>query len=119
MQEETNNAEEEEMLNRQFCVDLRRLQERCKCTEAMCADIVQTLGKYLKITPKQHKKADNKLCKDAGVERIRVHGCIGCNKFVYLPDDKRTSCPHIKKDGTVCGAARFDNGKPREVTTCF
>ena len=28
MQEETNNAEEEEMLNRQFCVDLRRLQER-------------------------------------------------------------------------------------------
>ena len=51
----------------------------------------------------------------AGVSFLRLNGCPKCNNYVYLPDDKRAHCPQVK-DGTPCGAARFDeDGKPLEV----
>ena len=45
-----------------------------------------------------------------------LNGCQGCNKFVYLPTDKRRSCPYVKADGQVCGHSRFhEDGQPKEV----
>ena len=70
----------------------------------MCADIVRTLGKYLDITPKNFKNYDAKMQEAAGVTFLRLNGCVDCNKFVYLPDDPRTQCLHVKEDGTVCGS---------------
>ena len=53
----------------------------------------------------------------AGVQFLILNGCIKCNKFVYLPDDKRSFCPHVIDDsGTVCGGPRFNaDGKANEV----
>ena len=52
----------------------------------------------------------------AGVRYFILHGCVKCNKFVYVPSDKRATCPYAKPNGEVCGAARYDeDGKPREV----
>ena len=52
----------------------------------------------------------------AGVGFLALNGCNACNKFVYLPDDKRTICPYVKANGEVCGEPRYDsNGQPKEV----
>ena len=52
----------------------------------------------------------------AGVSFLILHGCVECNKFVYVESDERKNCPYVKADGVVCGEPRYDsNGKPREV----
>ena len=52
----------------------------------------------------------------AGVTFLALNGCTGCNKFVYLPSDKRKSCPYIKANGEVCAEPRFGtDGQPKEV----
>jgi len=100
----------------QFCSDLRRLQQRRKCTDSVCADIVLTLGKYLKVDLKNFRKNDKKMQEAAGVKFLRLNGCIGCHNFVYLPDDARTHCPQVLESGTVCGKPRFNAaGKAHEV----
>lgn len=114
---ESNNAEEEEeRQTAQFCADLRRLQQRSKCTEAICADIVATFGKYLNISPQNFRAQDKKMQQAAGVKFLRLNGCVGCHKFVYLPSDPRRQCPYINKNGSVCGCDRLNvDNKPREV----
>jgi hypothetical protein len=112
---ETNDQTEEEALHQRFFTDLRCLQSRSKCTEAMCVDIVDTFAKYMNVKPadfrSQARKADRKMQEKAGVKCVELHGCVGCDKFVFTPDDGLTHCPR-------CGDARFDNNnKPREV--CF
>ena len=52
----------------------------------------------------------------AGVSFLILHGCVECNKFVYVETDKRKNCPYVKANGDVCGAPRYDsNGVPKEV----
>ena len=114
---ETNDQSEEESLHSQFFADLRCLQSRSKCTEAMCADIVSTFAKYMNVKSvdfrTRARKADKKMQAEAGVQFIEIHGCVGCNNFVFTPDDKSTHCPR-------CGDARYDNdNKPREVQALF
>ena len=47
---------------------------------------------------------------------VVLNGCPECNKFVYLPEDKRKNCPYVKANGEVCGKSRYDKfGKPVEV----
>ena len=122
---ETNNEEEEQALAEAFFSDLRLLQNRCKCTEAMCADITATFGKYMGLKDTRCfksavKKCDKVLQENAGIECLSIHGCVGCDKFVYEPGDRRTQCPFVKKDGTICGHPRFDVDKnPHEVVYCF
>jgi len=123
---ETNTAEEDDLLTAAFFSDLRQLQNRCKCTEAMCADITKMFGKHMGIKQKcgyrsAAKKHDKILQEAAGVECLSIHGCIGCNKFVYTPGDDRTHCPFRKSDNTICGHPRFDdNNKPHEVRgSCY
>ena len=92
-----------------FCVDLRRLQQRCGCSDATCKEILKTFGGYLRMdTPKSLKKCDKKLHAAAGAQVLRLNGCPSCNKTVFLPDDPAVSCPYVKADGTVCGHARSD-----------
>ena len=107
---QSNDADEEERLCSQFCEDLRRLQQRSQCTDAVIGDVVLTLGKYLNLPdPPNFKSYDKKLQKDAGATFLKLNGCVDCNKFVFLPDDARRHCP-------LCGGARYDeNGHAREV----
>ena len=104
-----------------ICADLRRLQQRCGCTDATCADILKTFQKYLGFTaPKNFKQYDKKMRKEAGAELLRLNGCPHCKSHVYLPKDKAHSCPHINRDGTVCGHPRYDDsGKALERVFYF
>ena len=102
-----------------FCCDLRRLQQRSKCSDQTCNDILKTFAKYLRIdVPCNLRKFDKTFKKEAGAEVLRLNGCVGCHKQVYLPRDRTEFCPRVKADGTVCGHPRYkDNGKPHEVRT--
>ena len=41
-----------------------------------------------------------------------LHGCVGCDNYVYGPDSVENECPK-------CGDARYSNGKPKEVALIF
>lgn len=118
---ETNNEKDEKALAEAFFSDLRRLQSRCKCTEEMCADITATFGKYIGLKESgcfkaAAKRRDKVMQEKAGVQCLIIHGCVGCDEFVYVPGDRRTHCSNVKSDGTICGHPRLDvNGKPFEV----
>lgn len=105
----------------QICVDLRRLQQRCRTTDKTCAEILKTFGKYLGIAAPNNfkcgiKKCDEKIQEAAGAKALRLDGCINCNRTVFLPEDPRKEC-------TLCGQSRYNfKGKPNEVCVhclCF
>ena len=94
----------------QFCVDIRRLQQRTGCTDATCDDIIRTFSNYLgaKI-PSNFKAADQKIQLKAGAICLRLHGCVGCNKHVFFLKDLEEECP-------LCGHQRYNvKRKPNEV----
>ena len=64
--------------------------------------------------PTTFNACDKDLKKAAGVDVFTLHGCIGCHKHVYGPDDVRQHCPR-------CGYERCDanTGKPHEVCRLF
>lgn len=102
--------------SKEFCEDVRRLQQRAKCSDATCEDIVVTFSKYLSFAAPDFRSQDKELKKAAGVSFLRLNGCPKCHKFIYLPEDRRTHCAQVNKDGTVCGHPRYDDsGKPFEV----
>ena len=104
-----------------FCADLRRLQQRCGCSNTTCEDILTTFRKYLGIEgPKNWKSYDKKMREMAGAEMLRLNGCPKCRKHVYLPKSKATTCPYVQPNGAVCGAPRYDKkGDPKEVSFSF
>lgn len=121
---QTNNVKEEFELNglcaESFCKDVRSFQQRSKCSDATCADIVRTIGKYLNFQVPDVHEYDKKLQEEAGTSFLRLNGCPSCHKHVYMPTDRATHCPTIKSDGTVCGHPRYDDaGKPFEVFVFF
>ena len=45
--------------------------------------------------------------------KLRLHGCVGCDKHVFGPSDVESECPQ-------CGHPRFDEqGNPHEVFPLF
>ena len=94
---EADNDEEE---RRRFCADLRRLQQRNKCSNATCEDICSTFAKYISVDLNDFKMFDKEMRQEAGVSFLRLNGCP-CDKHIYLPNDRRTTCPS-------CGKSRFD-----------
>ena len=52
--------------------------------------------------PKNVKVADKKMQAMAGMSRVYLHGCVGCNKKVWGPEDSGVVCEH-------CGDDRFDS----------
>ena len=51
-------------------------------------------------------------CTQAGKKIVCLHGCIGCNNYVWQESDGGVVCPE-------CGADRFVNGKPKEKLLWF
>ena len=63
---------------------------------------------YACITNCQHSKHTQ-----AGEKRVDLHGCVGCDKKVWGPDDNEIVC-------NFCGGNRYDsNGKPKECIIHF
>ena len=94
----------------ELCVDLRRLQQRCRCSDATCADILSTFSKYLHLNQDLNfRDADQRLHELSGATVLRLNGCPQCQRHVYLPTDKEKNCP-------ICGHDRYGaDGKPLEV----
>ena len=72
----------------QFCIDIRRLQQRSKCSDATCDEIVKTFAKHFGIPTNNFRNADSKIQKAAGTSCLRLNGCVGCHEHVYHPDDR-------------------------------
>ena len=96
---------------REFMRDVRKLQQRTKCTNKTCVDFIRLFSKHVgdDKVPKGFDSCDKELKQAAGVDCIELNGCTGCNQHVYSHEDKRTHCP-------LCGFARCDeHGKAKEV----
>ena len=99
----------------EFCVSIRRLQKRTGCSDAACHDMVKTFRKYLRMDVPSFnlKGTDKKMREAAGTEVLRLNGCIGCHKVVFLPDGKAKVCPR-------CAHSRYDSkGHPWEEVFYF
>ena len=97
-----------------FCISIRRLQQRHGCTDMCCKDMVDTFRKYLRMdVPVNFASTDKKMQKAAGTTVMRLNGCVGCHRHVFTPDDKAKSCPH-------CNTPRYNSkGKPFEEVFYF
>ena len=61
----------------------------------------------------QGKKDDRMLLEKANAVLLQLHGCVGCDDFVFLPSDVRIRCPR-------CRHPRFNHEKkPNEVCWYF
>ena len=83
---------------------------RAGCTDATCDDIIRTFSNYLgaKI-PCNFRAADQKIQLKAGAICLRLNGCVGCNKHVFMLNDLEEECP-------LCGHQRYNvKRKPNEV----
>ena len=57
----------------------------------------------------QTKNEDHVLLAKANAVLLQIHGCVGCDNFVFLPSDLQIRCPK-------CGHPRFNSDKkPNEV----
>ena len=99
----------------EFCVSIRRLQKRTGCSDVACNDMISTFRKYLRMdVPTDFTSTDRRMREASGASFLRLHGCVHCNKHVFLPDDKSKNCP------LLCGFSRFDSkGLPREQVFYF
>lgn len=110
------------MADDEFLHEVRLLQRRTRCSNFVCEEFVKTYKKFspdpvkTRTVKTRIREFDNRAKNAAGCNYIILHGCPECNRHVYLPTDKATSCPFVKQDGNVCAHPRFDeHGKAFEV----
>ena len=100
--------------NLNLCLSLRQLQHRRGCTNVLLEDMFEVMRPYLRcLSSVNFKSADKKMQEEAGVECIKLNGCVGCNAFIFLPNDRRHICPK-------CGVGRyFESGDAKEEVYYF
>ena len=88
------------------------MQRKTKCTNKTCLEFINLFSKHVDNYEcnKTFAACDKELKEAAGVEFIQIDGCVGFNRFVFSPKDKRTECP-------CCGHARYSSdGKALEAS---
>ena len=103
-----------------FLFELRKLQKRSKCSNAMCDDVVEIMNKYFDDN-KKLKAFDKSAQREAGVTYMVLDGCPKCEVHVYKETDSSLVCPHVNADGSICGYPRFDDAdmnKPFQASAC-
>ena len=96
----------------QMWSDLRVVQRRTFCSTKTLEAVAGAVCPALNIRTLQ-RQTDRKLNERAGAVCLQLHGCVWCNKFVFLPDNKACVCPK-------CGGARYnEDSVPYEVCTYF
>ena len=94
--------------------ELRQVQRKTGCTNQTLKETFQSVKKFTGIDEKVSaveaaNAGDKHLLKTSGAWRIRLDGCVGCNRHVFLPSDKKTFCPE-------CRHPRYNASKePNEV----
>lgn len=95
---------------------LRQAQRKAGCTTTTLRTVAQSLAPFLEDEASSSDEplsldrvADAELLEAAEAYKLYLHGCVGCNDFVYGPRCHRHCCPK-------CGHSRYDGvGKPNEV----
>ena len=91
---------------------LRSAQRTTGCTNKTLATI-ETILRPIMLKSGQGKKDDRMLLEKANAVLLQLHGCVGCDDFVFLPSDVRIRCPR-------CRHPRFNyEKKPNEVCWYF
>jgi len=92
---------------------LREAQRQCGCTKRTLQAVFEAVKPFLKKTAATSSNGDEDLHERGNAVVIQLHGCVNCNKFVFLPTNLRLYCPK-------CGHPRFNmKKKPNEVTSCL
>ena len=94
--------------------ELRIVQRQSGCSTRTLNLVLQRLQPFLKGCEGEPsiKMNEVRTRKESPVKR-RLSGCVGCNKFVFGPEDKSTECPK-------CAHPRYDEkGKLNEVCWFF
>ena len=108
---------EENQLATRICISLRQLQRRRGCSNLLLQDVLATMRPYLRcLGPRNYTNKDKRMLAEAGVVCLRLHGCTGCNDFVFPVDDLgMLHCPK-------CAAFRYFDAtckKPKEMVYFF
>lgn len=91
--------------------DLRLVQRATACSTATLISLAKRVVPSL--TRTQRVQADKKLMKRGGAKVLELHGCVHCDKHVFVPSFRGRHCPK-------CGGARFNaRNKPHEVCQYF
>ena len=95
---------------------LRQAQRKAGCTTLTLRTVAQSLAPFLEDEASSSDEpasldrvADAELLEAAEAYKLYLHGCVGCNDFVYGSECHRRDCPK-------CGHSRCNGvGKPNEV----
>ena len=89
---------------------LRTAQRTSGCTTKTLGAIEEALRPIIvQRTRGVQKSEDHVLLEKADAVLLQIHGCVGCNDFVFLPSDLKIRCEK-------CGHPRFNQDKkPNEV----
>ena len=99
---------------------LRQAQRQSGCTTSTITAVAKVVAPLIENesdsdedeqATRQHKVADSEIMEEAEAEAVKLilHGCIGCNNYVFVPRSKRKRCPK-------CLHNRFNaENKPNEV----
>jgi len=95
---------------------LRNVQRSTGCTTRTLATTLKELKPFLKDEYQISLPHDTFRSIDKGIKAkyeaisLQLHGCVGCNKHVFLPSDKAKRCP-------LCRFPRHNiKGQPNEVS---
>ena len=94
---------------------LRQVQSETGCTTKVLQTALKILQPFLniKVSPGCLRRTSQGLFRQSGATVLRLNGCVDCHNYVFLPSDRRQTCPD-------CGHQRCDaRGQPHEVTTHF
>ena len=78
---------------------LRRAQRKTKCTTKTLLTVLKELLPFFEGVddmPISFKGIDRKFKKQCQVTCLKLNGCVGCNKYVFLPQEKNLQCPRCQ-----------------------
>ena len=95
---------------------LRNVQRKTGCTTRTLSITLQELRSFLKEEYQQDlphsnfRSIDKVINAKYEVISLKLNGCVGCNKYVFIPSDKTKRCP-------LCRFPRHNvKGQPNEVS---
>ena len=89
--------------------ELRQVQNITNCSTKTLDLILQRLHPFLKgCEDVKQLKMPRVRARTKSIFKQQLHGCTGCDGYVFGPENVETRCPQ-------CGDSRYANGKPREV----
>lgn len=95
---------------------LRQVQKQTAASTKTLNMVLDVVRPHLKLPLRPDCKVGGitkTICKGSGAVMLRLHGCVGCDGYVFMPKEPATSCP-------VCDHPRHKiNGQPNEEAFYF